>query len=572
MTLSLISFLSFMLILLPSALASANSSENNLNSLQASFEQKIMSRLQVALESVVGKDLYYINLKVELKQPKIKQEPLYFSKFGISSEPRKEEAFKNLPVEDWISNVSVDVSIAEKLAHLDEAVLKTKLESIIQSQGKFKYDLQISRYAAFTPSEMQGWWTKIPWTPVAIILGGLMLCFSFFGLSSSISRVKLNVSPVDNSLSQMELNEPKNSVAAANQNSVQENTEAGAKKWALILSDDVASAKAFINEIASSSDEKDILVLDYILKNSPLSELKKIILELPSETAKKIYKLAVSITEPYSKASADLYLQNRMHQFLLSQFIDHDQALKQIYDFSTEECIEQIKLQPELLHIFVQQYSSVQIERIFSEIDPALLNQFFSKKDVQTDHKSVITKARESVDNNRRKCLQFSESTTLKVLLAASHIEESRELALFKAAIPELPVKEILHAGQENFPQFLIEDLPPDTIRPVLLSYPMKERANLLLSFDPKKRSRFMSLMGSDGRALEVLEAEIDEISSSPQRMKFVENEGGRLKKDFTARIRKYLKSSSELKSLGTQVLEAWIQNQTGTRHEKSAA
>lgn len=568
------SFLIFSLwlcsFLMPNAFAFANFSENKQSNVHAAFEQRLLSRLQVVLDSIVGKDQYFVNLKLDVKKPKIKEQPLYFNKLGISSLLPSEEDIESLPLESWIESASLEISIADSLVQFDEVTAKNKLEAVIQSLGKFNYSLKLSRFTSMT-SPQQNWWNKIPWTPVAIIFGGLMLCFAFFGIGNAISNLKLTVPPTEGVQSRFDFEDKKPAHVDTTQSS-QENTEVGAQKWAFILSQEVSTAKAFINEIASSNDDKDVLVLDYVLKNSPLPELKKIIQELPKETAKKIYQLAVSVTEPYSKASADLHLQNRMHQFLLSQFIDHDQALKLIHDFSIEECIEQVKLQPDLLPIFVQHYSSVQMERIFSEIDPALLHQFFSKKAAQVDYKTVIKKARESVDNSRRKSLQLSESATLKVLLAASHIEESRELALFNAAIPELPVEEILHAGLENFPQFLIEELPLEIVRPVFMSYPMKERAQILLSFDQKKRAHFMNSMSSEGRVSEVLEAEIDEISSSPQRLKLIEKDSLRLKKDFSTRLRKYLKGSAEMKAQSKHVLESWIQRQKGTQHEKSAA
>lgn len=538
----------------------AQSEQLERSSFQTEFERKISDRLKAVLEPILGQQNYYFNYKVEIQPSARPDQPVFFSKLGFTQSLPQNEIMRMSDFVKTVKNIDVKVSYSSEMKSVKVENLKSTVEQTLTSIGNFKTQVQIDTFDP-APTQKLSWISQLPWTPIAILIGGLLMSWAFFTIGSAMTKIPQALSNQSNPSPNVfnEEKQIKQSPELVKQSQSNSTSKTGMQQWNEYLVDESETAKQFLVELSHSSQENDDVIINYLLKHSSLPALKSLVQDLPKENLKKIYKTVSAEPENRSDLTADQLLQKRIFHFTVNQFLDHDQLLKKIHDFTIEECVLVTKAEPSMLTLFAQHFSSVQMEKIFANLDPSHLVEFFNHENNQKDWSQLVQKARNLVDQNRSKKQELSDSSQLKVLLAASHVDEEKEQIIYQMALGKMNSTEVLFAANQNFPQFLVNQLPGTIMKPVLNSYPVRDRAKIFATLNPEKRKYFLNFFKNDGKSFEILEMELEEFLSSPQRMSEILKVKSILQKDFIARIRKYIFQSSENQHQAQKIIEQWI-------------
>jgi hypothetical protein len=545
---------------------------------QGAFEARMMSRLDMILIPLVGQNNYSINLSVRTREnakgPNANQ--IYFSKLGFSARIQGQDPYR---YEDDITDLSIDVSISDKIKNLDEATLKTRLEATAKAAlPQLKKSIPVT-VTSFTPMKTSVL-TNDPrlLTPIALVLCAGLIVFGLISAARKISKINFSgaaspgMAPTNKSAMPASVFEPKSSTQSGSNGVASEKFE-GIQKWSQWINEDLPAACTFVEKLSRSEAENDLALLAYIFHGSNLSSTKKMLTNLRKESLSKVKKVTEFELKNESFSELDAALTQHITQHFVYQSLDSDHLLQYIHDFTIDESVYITGQNPHMLELFMKYYSTPQMEQIMGWVSFETLNEFLkTRATTKFDLNTLAQQAHKLVLERRKQEESQSESSVAKWLEVASQLDAERELAFYRSLASSTPNGELESVAIESFPQFLIEKLPEKIIKPSLNSYPLEERADYLFTLNEEQRKHYLNFFAAEPRVREVLEIEIEQITADIARRSVIENRREIILKEFNHRIRKYIRSSGENQQLATEVFNKWIAEARSTNAKISSA
>jgi hypothetical protein len=546
------------------------------SNLQNQFEQKVITRLQLVLNPLLGADNYTIDVNTSVKKLDSNAAEFRFTKLGLTATLPMALIGDGYRFENWIDGLSVDIDYSDELTDVDPKIVQSRVENSLKSLGKFKSTVKVS---AFTPVKSQKVKLRnVPWTPLAILIFSIASFFALQMLSKVIGKLKADSHSGAVDFTGAGVNESTGTSASgkavedihfakyfANQD--------GLKRFTQWVQDDDDTAKQFIEKLARSQIEGDNALIAYILQISEIKTTRQLLTGLKPESVSRIKEISSADLNPSRFAELDHMLSMAITQHYIDQHLDGDHILKIIHDFTIEECLYTCEENPLALGLYMRYYSTPHVEQILAKISNEKLNEFFeAEQSKKINWVDIGKKARAAVMKMREQQDVKSDDQVGKWLTLASHLSPDRELSFYKKIIENHSFSDIRELALENYPQFLIEKLPDQIVKPVLNSYPITDRANLLYAFDKEKRSSMLKFYKNEIRVQEVIDVELELIQSDANRAKNINNKKSQYQKDFYSRIRRYIKTSPENIAVAEEILDKWSKSNKGASHGRKKA
>lgn len=552
----------------------------DLSALQTRFEQKVQDRLRAGLDPILGKDGYSLSVQSTFQYDEKKFAPseLYMPKLGMATSlpnPAQEGPFQ---FEKWVRSIDVNLSYSDALQGADEGQIKERVDQLLKPWSSVKKNVSVGTFAPVRTKaeekQARSGWTQWPWTSFSVLLCGLFLSLAVLSSIRRLADQKAAApAPMSGPSYNPSLNENvSSSPAPAVWTAMGADGGAerdGLKKWHEWLQDDPRAAREFFEKQARGGNESQELV-HYIVQYSDLKLIKGLLSELGKESLAKLKDLGSVGLSNERRHQMDELLSQSVTQSCIDQRLDSDQLLKWVHDFSIEECLVAAEQEPQMLALFMKAFSTPHLEQILNKFPTDKFQEFLKAQNSGQifDFDRLAQKAHASVTQFRQQKQNQKERPLAKWMLVASHLDAEREEAFYLNSASFMEGLDIENFAQENFPQFLMTELPAQVVKPVLNSYPFQERADLIASFPEETRKRLLSYFEQEARVKEVLEIEFEQIAADPERVRGLQARQPALHKDYFHRVRKYLRSSEEHRAVALTCLRDWLKNQ-GAGHDR---
>ncbi|MBX3023074.1 MAG: hypothetical protein KF799_15465 [Bdellovibrionales bacterium] len=559
----------------------------DLSQLQTQFEQKVIDRLRLGLDPILGKDQYSIAVRADYRAPNEQLRPVdtYFPKLGIAAPTPTSESTHVIQFERWVQTLEVDVSRSEDVQGVDDEALRTRVGLILKSFGSFKLKVNVT---SFKPAAhvvtTRNWRDHIPWTPLAIVLGALSIASILFlaarSLASATTTAAATTAAATNGANSARNEDfipdfkPEEKKPADAELPEGELKREGLGKWHEWLKEDAASAREFIERLARSEAPEERVLQSYLFQHSDLALLRPLLKKVSKDCLAAIKQSLSQALGMPELAAADRMLSQYITQYYVDESLDSDNLIKTVHDLSIEECVVAAEAEPAVLAVFMRCLSTPHVERIVAQLSQEQFQSFLDKVDQLSppEMTKLATRAR-TVALERRKVSEERQALPLsKWMVVASHLDGEKERAFYTSAAGKLPPADLVRFAAENFPHFLAARLPDHILKAVLNSYTFEERAELIFVCAEEDRRRYLSFYEKEARVNDLLTVELEQIASEPQRERRLGQRKAEMNRDFLNRLRKFVRSTPEIQSAAEDLLRGWVEEQKGSSVDAEAA
>ena len=153
-------------------------------------------------------------------------------------------------------------------------------------------------------------------------------------------------------------------------------------------------------------------------------------------------------------------------------------------------------------------------------------------------------------------------------------VEIRKEEILFDSLIKSKDQETFTKMAEQYYPSTLLWELPGHTIKALYSQYPSKQGVEMIFSMPEQEREKLLEMIG-EGKVREVIDLEIEEISTDPLRSKQIQKKKDQLWHNFVTHVRNALSVDQQLGSQAQQILEDWIDKQfsnEGPQNDSKAA
>lgn len=562
-----------------SATAADVSPAVDISGLQLQYEQRLIERIQLKLDPVLGKENYTLGVKMQILQPQAdSSREMFFSKLGMMAQLPESEAISTFSFSKWIKSLDVQISYAETLKDVDENKLKNEIGSALKSFDKIKLNITIDQFKPADPK--LSFWQSFKWTPFTIFIGAILIASALLTalrqLSHSLEKSTLATGSAAASMpGYSELPGLGSNTTTSTAIERLPHTQDGLRKWREWLRGYPESALQFIERLTRSEQKGEEYVLAYLVQNTDLKEISPTLKALKKELHARLKEAAAIQIEKTHVPEIENYLIQNITQSFVETQTGSDSIIKLIHDFTIDECIEATNYEPALLHVFMNHFSTPHIELIITGIsEKALIAHTESTgSPSQTTTTEMVSRARTLILNNRSTKDSKETTSITKWLTVASHLDSDREKMIYLSTCRSIGLSDsTITFVQENFPQFLVNQLPDSILKPVFSSIPYKERAELISLQSETIQKRILDFYKDETRTLDLLEFELKQISDNTGRKSSLALKSRDLHKTLATRLRKYIFNSQEHRATATATFKTWYNAEVQGDKAKKAA
>ena len=139
----------------------------------------------------------------------------------------------------------------------------------------------------------------------------------------------------------------------------------------------------------------------------------------------------------------------------------------------------------------------------------------------------------------------------------------SSENPLYRSlAVSIKNVKKLSEVAMDCFPAALIDKIPAEILKTLLIQYPMGKKVELVLSLPEDRRDFFVDLFAPVGsKALDVLELELEKSRGDIKIMREINDAPERAWNDFVFYVRNFVKNDRNNQGTFENLVTTWAQS-----------
>jgi hypothetical protein len=251
-----------------------------------------------------------------------------------------------------------------------------------------------------------------------------------------------------------------------------------------------------------------------------------------------------------------------------------DESLKNLIStLGLNEIVTVIRKNQELGAVLVLFLQSSQLAKVFESLEVEMVTRL-SQIGVQVTPATIGAKMKELHELITQVKAEVGARSPFvdKLQGLLREVSPDKEGPLFFAMATKLDRKSFLEFLRTHVPADLIPRLPFDLLKKAMGSISLVRRAEMILSQSDDRREFLLSLIG-EGKAREILNEEIENISLESSRVSFLKRNGETSWRQFIQIVRIQTQDEAKLGDLD-EVLNGWIEGlaQKGRGNAKRAA
>jgi hypothetical protein len=542
----------------------------DISNLKAQFEKRVLERVQLGLDPILGKDQYALTLQVDAQVPTAPGASLFFPKLGASVPTSIFEAPRFLRFEDWVKKISLGIAYSEPTASLSDSDIKEKAAGILKSFGSYQFEVETSRFETRSASK------EFPFTAAVILLSALVVGFSIYRTGKLMEGRANSAGPQPFVSPAPPKDDSSQNVAGTKEDSVSEQTSfssLGATRWSELVKHNLQTAKDFVERLGRTQPKGTAELLKYMFEVLDLPSTQKLLPLLEGEVKELVRQSAgVDLSDSIAR-QADHELLRMITSFFIDENMDSDNVLKLIHDFDLNECAMALKSEPSVFSLYIKYFASAHLEQVIQKIPKEVFERALEHigNAQPLDLSALAQTARSIVIQSRESKKSEKSPTHSKILTVVPLLDTSKEAVVYENLRKNRQTRDILAAGIEQFPQFLIPRLPGDLLKTVLNSFGLQERAKIIYSFEPEFKDKLVQTYKDEIKTSEALKIEFEMIEKDQlTQMQVLEKQGDR-QREYYSRVRKYIVASPRHILVANEVLRDWMDEGAGHATQKAS-
>jgi len=337
----------------------------------------------------------------------------------------------------------------------------------------------------------------------------------------------------------------------------------GVERFETFLKNQKNEAILMIKKWINSGTNEENLALRGIVQLLNNDDLIVIFNSLHQEERDKWKALLGSTLQDAELSIANKFISSEIiKDILVPSEIDDIEAADLLLKLSPEAAANFVKDDPELGKIILNSMSDGFVANIFqnlneSEIEMAVTSSMTYQKDQVSDY-MLDFKGKLAQYQETEKMLPFVNKLINLIKVTKPHNENP----LFKSLASNVKsVKTITDVALSSFPGSLIDRIPADILKTILIQYPMQRKVELVLSLSPEKKEFFVDLFAPVGsKASDVLDLEIEKAQGDIRVMREITDSPEKAWDDFVYFVRNYIKNDNTNQSVFENLVATWAQ------------
>ena len=349
----------------------------------------------------------------------------------------------------------------------------------------------------------------------------------------------------------------------------------GVERFETFLKNQKNEAVLMIKKWINSGSNEENLALRGIVQLLNNDDLIVIFNSLHQEERDKWKSLLGKALKDSDITIANKFISSEIiKDILVPSEIDDVEAADLLLKLSPESAASFVKDDPELGKIILNSMSDQFVSKIFenmneSEIEMAVTSSMSYQKDQVADY-MLDFKGKLAQYQETEKMLPFVNKLINLIKVAKPHSENP----LFKSLASNVKnVKTITDVALASFPGSLVDRLPVDILKNLLIQYPMQKKVELVLSLSAEKKEFFVDLFAPIGsKAADVLGLEIEKLQGDIRIMREISDNPDQAWDDFVYYVRNYIKNDSINQNTYENLVALWAQSLVDGHSPESAA
>ncbi len=337
----------------------------------------------------------------------------------------------------------------------------------------------------------------------------------------------------------------------------------GVERFETFLKNQKNEAILMIKKWINSGTEDELLALRSIVQLLNNDDLIIIFNSLHQEERDKWKALLGNNLEEKQIIAANKFISSEIiRDILVPSEIDDVEAADLLLKLSPESAANFINDDPELGKIVLNSMSDGFVAKIFEKMN---------EQEIETAVQSSVTYQKESVSDYmldfKGKLAQYQQTEKLlpfvnKLIGLIKVTKPNNEGPLFRSLATNLKdVKKLTQIALDCFPSSLVEKLPEDILKNLLIQYPMSKKVTLILSMEENRREHFVSLFAPVGsKALDVLELEIEKTQGDIRIMRDISDDPSMFWNEFVYYVRNFIKNDQNNQNIFENLVTTWAQ------------
>ncbi len=341
----------------------------------------------------------------------------------------------------------------------------------------------------------------------------------------------------------------------------------GFDRFMSLLKSSPNEALLLIRRWINQKPEGAIEGLTIIVKKSSTDDLMYMFDNLNVNERAKWKKLLMTDMDRNGLRLGDTFMEAQiMEDIILPPPTIDKEAKKILSKISPQECADIIKNDFEigsiLLNVLPTDFIADTYELLDSETALLLSDYGLNFTDgLLNEKKDDLNKILEKLNDQQN--TQFAPFLD-KIVEMIPFVGPEKEKTLFDSLFRNDQITILSDVSKEFFPTELIQRLPEDVIRKILMKYPRKQRVEFLLSISEADREFYLSVFGTESSKMRsFIEADISVVRENLTLMKSIKNFKDRIGRSFTHFFRTELKLDESVLSDIEKIIDEWIDHKS---------
>jgi hypothetical protein len=337
----------------------------------------------------------------------------------------------------------------------------------------------------------------------------------------------------------------------------------GVERFETFLKNQKNEAILMIKKWINSGTDREELALRSIVQLLNNDDLIVIFNSLHQQERDKWKALLGDTLEDKEVSMANKFISSEIiKDILVPSEIDDVEAADLLLKLSPESAASFVKDDPDLGKIVLNSMSDGFVAKIFENM---------SEQDIEIAVESSMSYQKEHVSDYmldfKGKLAQYQETEKMlpfanKLIGLIKVTKPHNENPLFKSFASSVRnVKKMTEIAMDCFPSILVEKIPPEILKSLLIQYPMQKKVELVLSLSEEKKNYFVDLFAPVGsKALDVLELEIEKVQGDIRVMRAIADSPDSSWDDFVYYVRNYIKNDRNNQNVFENLVTTWAQ------------
>lgn len=257
-------------------------------------------------------------------------------------------------------------------------------------------------------------------------------------------------------------------------------------------------------------------------------------------------------------------------QFILASISRHyltedklnDAELKEMFStISPRNAAEVIRSAPHLAGPLFSNLSNLQIARVFAILNMDELSSSLRQSVVGTGetNASTIADLKLKISTVQARENQAVNPFVDRIFELIKDVQVSREHLLFESMAATGQEELVAKLSVSNFPAALIPELPGPFLVSVFNKFSVQRKAEILLAQDEATRAKLMNCFGESGKLRDMIDLEMQAVSSNQLKLKSIEKSKDTLWGDFVRVTREIYRSQPDEPVEIEELRKKWI-------------